>query len=173
MVLFFCIPILSCQTTTERENLPPLQTVKQVDLNRYSGTWYEIASFPQWFQKGCVATTATYTVRSNGEIDVVNRCRINTLSGREKVARGRARVVAPAKLQVSFFRPFWGNYWIIDLGKDYTYAVVSDPGRDTLWILSRTPEMDEALYEEILDRLQKQQLPLKRLEVNLQASKSP
>ena len=111
-----------CATsTTQRLRLPPLQTVAHVDLSRYLGTWYEIANFPQSFQRGCTATTATYTLRADGDIDVLNRCRKGSLDGEEKSALGRARVVdraTNAKLEVSFFRPFWGDYWIIDLSDD-------------------------------------------------------
>lgn len=144
-------------TTTARLHLPDLQTVARVDLGRYVGTWYEIASFPQSFQRGCTATTATYTLRDDGQINVVNRCRKGSPDGPERVARGRARIVDPstnARLEVSFFRPFWGDYWIIDLGADYEYAVVGHPGRDYLWILSRTPTMDAELYASIVHRLQ-------------------
>ncbi len=143
-------------TTTERLNLPPLETVAHVDLDRYLGTWYEIANFPQSFQKGCTATTANYALRDDGEIDVVNACRKDSVEGPEKVARGRARVVdtsTNAKLEVSFFRPFWGDYWVIDLGADYEYAVVGHPSRDYLWILSRTPTMAPDVYDAIVARL--------------------
>lgn len=109
-------------STTERLRLPPLETVAHVDLARYLGTWYEIASFPHTLQRGCTATTATYSLRSDGDIDVLNRCRKGSIDGEEKTALGRARVVdrsTNAKLEVSFFRPFWGDYWIIYLDKDY------------------------------------------------------
>jgi len=135
---------------------PPLRTVPSVDLSRYVGTWYEIASYPQRFQKGCTGTMATYTLRADGKIDVLNRCSRDSLNGRVTVARGRAKVVdknTNAKLKVSFFWPFWGDYWIIDLGRDYEYAVVGHPNRKYLWILSRTPVMDASVYEEILKRL--------------------
>ena len=143
-------------TTTERLNLPPLETVAHVDLDRYLGTWYEIANFPQSFQKGCTATTANYALRDDGEIGVVNACHKDSVDGPEKVARGRARVVdksTNAKLEVSFFRPFWGDYWVIDLGADYEYAVVGHPSRDYLWILSRTPTMAPDVYDAIVARL--------------------
>lgn len=146
-------------TTTDRLGLPPLRTVPRVDLERYLGTWYEIAAFPQRFQRGCTATTATYALRGDGDIDVVNRCRKDSPDGPEKVARGRARVVdrsTNAKLEVSFFRPFWGDYWIVELGDDYGHAVVGHPSRDYLWILAREPEMSPALYASILDRLSAQ-----------------
>lgn len=149
--------LAGCSTsTTERLGLPPLETVDHVDLSKYVGTWYEIAAFPQSFQKGCVATTATYAIRADGDIDVRNRCRKGALDGPEKSVLGRARVVdsaTNAKLKVSFFRPFWGDYWIVDLGADYDYAVVGHPGRDYLWILGRTSTMTEATYAGILDRL--------------------
>jgi apolipoprotein D and lipocalin family protein len=153
-------------TTTERRHLPALETVPHVDLARYLGTWYEIASFPQSFQRGCTATTATYTLRDDGQIDVVNRCRLGSPDGKEKAARGRARVVdriTNAKLEVSFFRPFWGPYWIIGLAPDYSYAVVGHPERDYLWILSRTPTMDEVTYQSILARLRVQRYETARL----------
>ena len=153
-------------TTTARLHLAELQTVPHVDLGRYVGTWYEIANFPQSFQRGCTATTATYTLREDGQIDVVNRCRKGSPDGPEKVARGRARVVdrtSNAKLEVSFFRPFWGDYWIIDLGADYEYAVVGHPGRDYLWILSRTPTMKADVYNAILQRLAAQGYETNRL----------
>jgi len=147
----------SCSTTTtERLRLPPLETVADVDLTRYLGTWYEIASFPQPFQRGCTATTATYSLRPDGGLDVLNRCRKGSVDGEEKSALGRAQVVdraTHAKLEVSFFRPFWGDYWIIDLAGDYSWAVVGHPSRDYLWILSRTPVMKEPLYERVLSGL--------------------
>jgi apolipoprotein D and lipocalin family protein len=153
-------------TTTTRLNLPELRTVPHVDLDRYLGTWYDIASFPQRFQRGCTGTTAAYTLRGDGQIDVLNRCRRGSLTAQESLAKGRARVVdrrTNAKLKVSFFRPFWGDYWIIDLGPDYEYAVVGHPSRDYLWILSRTPTMDGALYEGILGRLREQGYEVERL----------
>jgi apolipoprotein D and lipocalin family protein len=160
-------------STTERLRLPPLETVAHVDLARYLGTWYEIASFPQSFQRGCTATTATYTLRSDGDIDVRNRCRKGSIDGEEKTALGRARVVdraTNAKLEVSFFRPFWGDYWIIYLDEDYSCAVVGHPGRDYLWILSRTPTMAEVTYKVIVARLQAQGYETSRLVRTLQAT---
>jgi apolipoprotein D and lipocalin family protein len=171
--LFFgLISALGCATTTtERRHLPVLPTVEHVALDRYLGTWYEIASFPQSFQKGCTATTATYTLRPDGDIDVLNRCRKGSLDGKENTAKGRARVVdrsTNAKLEVTFFRPFWGDYWIIDLGPGYEYAVVGHPSRDYLWILSRTRTMDASVYEGILTRLRAQGYEVERLNRTLQ-----
>jgi apolipoprotein D and lipocalin family protein len=163
-----------CSTsTTTRLDLPPLQTVAHVEISRYVGTWYEIARFPQSFQRGCTFTTATYTLRDDGDLDVLNFCRKGLVGGEEKSALGRARVVersTNAKLEVSFFRPFWGDYWIIDLADDYTHAVVGHPGRDYLWILSRTPTMAEATYQGILTRLVAQGYETQRLVRTQQAA---
>ena len=149
----------------------PLRTVAQVDLARYVGTWYEIASYPQRFQKGCTATTAVYTLREDGKIQVINRCNRDSLDGRETIARGRARVVdreSNAKLKVTFFWPFWGDYWIIDLDPEYRYAVVGHPNRKYLWILSRTRTMDPPVYSGILERLTAQGYDIGKLRVTLQ-----
>ncbi len=166
-----------CATgATQRLGLPPLEAVAHVDLVRYLGTWYEIASFPHRFQRGCTATTATYTLRDDGDIDVLNRCRKGSLDGEEMSALGRARVVdrsTSAKLEVSFFRPFWGDYWIIDLADDYAYAVVGHPDRDYLWILARTPTMAEATYQSIVGRIQAQGYETSRLVRTLQVVGGP
>lgn len=172
--LFLGFVTVGCAaSTTERMGLPPLETVAHVDLPRYLGTWYEIANFPQKFQRGCTATTATYTLRSDGDIDVLNRCRKGSLAGEEKSALGRARVLdrtTNAKLEVSFFRPFWGAYWVVGLAEDYSYAVVGHPGRDYLWILSRTPVMSEAIYQGIVARLHVQGYETSRLVRTVQPS---
>jgi apolipoprotein D and lipocalin family protein len=133
----------------------PLEVVPRVDIQRYLGTWYEIATIPQKFQKGCVGVTAHYSLRPDGAIDVVNVCRKGTLDGKESSIRGKAWVVdktTNAKLKVRFFWPFTGAYWIIELDKDYRWAVVGHPDRTYYWILSRTPQMDPALYDELIRR---------------------
>jgi apolipoprotein D and lipocalin family protein len=135
---------------------PDLEVVERVDLERYLGTWYEIASYPAWFQKNCTAVTAEYSLRDDGLIRVINSCRKGSLEGTLKQSTGRAKVVdqtTNAKLKVSFFGPFWGDYWIIDLDPEYRWAVVGVPNRKYLWILSRTSTIDEALYREIVGRL--------------------
>lgn len=146
------------QTTTDRNHLPELQTVSKVEISRYLGKWYEIASFPQWFQKDCTATTATYSVRADSQIDVVNACRKGSLTGQEDSAHGRAYAIdaTNTKLKVTFFWPFYGDYWVIDLADDYSYAVVGHPSRDYLWILARQPHMEPATYEAILGRIRTQ-----------------
>ena len=127
-------------------------TVKQVDLKRYSGTWYELASYPQFFERGCSNVKATYTPK-DGYIEVFNQ---SIKKNKANNIKGKAFVVSNsgnARLKVQFFWPFKGNYWIIDLANDYSWALVSDPNRKTLWILSRTPKMDDALYNSLIEKL--------------------
>jgi apolipoprotein D and lipocalin family protein len=157
--------------SASQDDAPPLRTVERVELERYLGVWYEIASYPQRFQKDCTGTTATYSAGDDDDIVVVNRCRKHRLDGELDEAQGLARVVDPAtnaKLEVSFFRPFWGDYWIIDLGEDYEFAVVGHPSREYLWVLSRTPTMDVATYGAILERLEAQGYDTTRLQKTLQ-----
>ncbi|MCH9686413.1 MAG: lipocalin family protein [Deltaproteobacteria bacterium] len=168
LVLGAALLIAACAgSTTKREGLPPLQAVERVELPRYLGTWYEIASYPQRFQKGCSATTATYSQGKRDQITVLNRCRKGGLDGKVDDAEGRARVVdttTNAKLEVSFFGPFWGDYWIIDLDPEYQWAVVGHPGRDYLWILSRTPQLGGEALDGILARLGEQHYDTTRLQ---------
>jgi apolipoprotein D and lipocalin family protein len=138
---------------------PSLKVVPKVDLKRYTGTWFEIASYPTSFQKGCTGTKAIYSLRDDGDIDVLNQCYKKGFDGEITSARGKAWVVdetTNAKLKVRFFWPFWGSYWIIDLGKDYDFAVVGHPSRKYLWVLSRTPQMDDVLYYDVLGRITQQ-----------------
>jgi len=131
----------------------PLPVVASVDLQRYAGRWYEIARYPNCFERNCVGVTANYILRDDGKIRVENRAHVGSLDGKMKTAIGRAWV-APggenAKLHVSFFAPFQADYWIIALGEQYDYAVVSEPSRHYLWILCRTPKMDEVRYQQLL-----------------------
>jgi apolipoprotein D and lipocalin family protein len=150
----------------EMSNMKPLETVNNVDINRYIGEWYEIARYEHRFQEGCVRSKATYSLRDDGKITVVNECFGKSFSEKLRSVTGKAWVVdkeTNAKLKVSFFWPFSGDYWIIDLGENYEYAVVGHPYRKYLWILSRTPEMDENVYNGILDRLEKQDYDTSKL----------
>ncbi len=137
-----------------------------VDLNRYAGKWFEIARLPNRFQRACASdTTATYTLRPDGKISVVNQCR--QADGTLKSARGTARVASAkgpnTKLKVTFFWPFYGNYWIIDLDPEYRWAVVGEPGRGYLWVLSRNPRIEEAALAGILERAKQQGYDLRSL----------
>ena len=133
---------------------PYLETVKKVDIEKYQGTWYEIARFEHFFEKGCKNVTATYELKEDGDIQVINRC-TDIEDGEKKEASGVAYAVdtTNSKLKVSFFRPFYGDYWILDLAEDYSYAVVGAPSRELLWILSRTKKMDETTKNMILEKL--------------------
>ncbi|MBM3311604.1 MAG: lipocalin family protein [Candidatus Aminicenantes bacterium] len=160
LALGFALTLAAAQKTR------PLETVPAVDLDKYMGTWYEIAAFPQKFQKGCHCTTAEYARTDKGYVRVVNSCRKDGPSGKLTTAKGKAFVVknsGNAKLRVQFFWPFRGDYWIIDLAPDYSFAVVGAPDRDYLWILSRAPQMDESLYREIVGRCAAKGFDIKRL----------
>jgi apolipoprotein D and lipocalin family protein len=149
----------------------PLTTVSAVDLDQYLGTWYEIASYPAWFQKGCTGSTAIYSLLPDGRIKVVNKCFKKSLDGPQKTSTGKAEVVdetTNAKLKVWFFWPFKGDYWIIDLDPDYRWAVVGVPSRKYLWILSRTPTLDDTVYRGIISRIADQGYDPARLNLTLQ-----
>ncbi len=144
----------------------PLKVMPNVDLNRYAGTWYEIARMPFKYQSQCAGdVTATYTLLDDGTIRVVNRCRKENGDTDEAVGKARlADTDGPnTKLKVRFapaflsWLPFvWGDYWIIDLASDYSYSVVGEPGRRYMWILSRTPAMEEGVFQGILERAKEQ-----------------
>jgi len=155
-----------------RSTQPPLEVVAEVDLDRYLGRWYEVASFPQRFQRGCVASMATYGRRDDGLIGVVNECRDGSFQGELRRAEGVAWVAddegSRAKLKVQFFWPFRGDYWIIDLDPEYRYAAVGHPSRDYLWILSRTPTLDPETYRALLARLEAKGFDLTRLRLTPQ-----
>jgi apolipoprotein D and lipocalin family protein len=159
-IMLITVFFMSGCATMSVENMKPLKTVEFVELDRYVGQWYEIARYHHKFQEGCVGSKATYSLRDDGKINVINECYEKSFSGKLRTAKGKAWVVdkeTNARLKVSFFWPFAGDYWIIDIGQDYEYAVIGHPDRKYLWILSRTPEMDENVYQSILARLQKQE----------------
>ncbi len=133
---------------------PPLQTVQKVDINRYLGTWYEIARYEHFFEKDCKNVSANYSMLDEQTIKVVNRC-TNMLTNEKKEAIGRAYATddTNSKLKVSFFRPFYGDYWVMILDENYDYVVVGTPSREYLWILCRKPILDEKIKNEILQKL--------------------
>lgn len=131
-----------------------LSTVKEVDIQKYAGQWYEIARLPNSFEKGLGCVTATYTLKKNGKIEVLNQGRSIKKPGKKSTAKGTAWVpdaAYPGRLKVSFFWPFAGNYYIISLDQDYNYALVGDPSRKYLWVLSRSKALDNTIYTELLD----------------------
>ena len=152
-------------------NTQPVKTVPYVDLQKYAGKWYEIAAFPQYFQKGCHCTVATYTPTDKGYIIVENKCNKDSVNGKLSSIKGKAFVTensGNAKLRVQFFWPFKADYWIIDLAADYSYAVVSEPDKKDLWILSRTPKMDHLVYQQIMGRLKEKGFDLSKLKLTAQ-----
>ena len=132
----------------------PLQTVAHVDLDRYVGKWYELARYPNRFERECDRNvTADYAKREGG-IKVVNSCL--RADGKVKRSEGHAKIqdeASNAKLAVTFFWPFYGKYWVIDLGQNYEFAVVGEPSRKYLWILSRTSSLPDDKYADIIGRL--------------------
>jgi apolipoprotein D and lipocalin family protein len=140
----------------------PLQAVSSLDLPRYTGKWYEIARLPNKFQKDCAAdVVATYALLEGGQLKVVNQCRRE--NGQINQAEGRARLASKSgpnsKLKVRFAPSWlswlprvWGDYWVIELAEDYSHSVVGTPDRNYLWILSRTPQMEEEKYKRVIEK---------------------
>jgi apolipoprotein D and lipocalin family protein len=161
-----CFTLGACAGVDSRGDLP---TVASVDLSRYAGTWYEIARLPMWFQRHCVDSKATYSSRPDGAVGVRNECVTDT--GGLEQAEGVATVVdakTNARLTVVFDNWFArlfgssreGNYWILDLDPEYRTAMVGTPDRRFLWILSRTPQLDEATYRRLVERAQQLGYPV-------------
>ena len=131
----------------------PLPTVAAVDLERYAGRWYEIARLPNRFQAQCVSDTRATYAQVKDRITVLNECRV--ADNRFESAQGIAHAVegsGNAKLRVSFFRPFYGDYWVLALDPDYRWVLVGEPARRYAWILARSPELDAATREALLAR---------------------
>ncbi len=148
-----------------------LQTVPHVDLKKYEGKWYEIASLPQRFQKGCNCTTAEYTLTDKDYVLVENRCNKGSINGKQTYIKGKAFVVensGNAKLKVQFFWPFKGKYWIIELADNYSYAVVGHPNKNYLWILSRTSTMKDATYQQIISSVQEKGFDISKIKLTKQ-----
>ena len=151
LLAFVSITILFTACSSKN---PPLQTVQKVEINRYLGTWYEIARYEHFFEKDCKNVSANYSMLDEDTIKVINRC-TNILTNEKKEAIGRAYAIddTNSKLKVSFFRPFYGDYWVLILDENYNYVVVGTPSREYLWILSRKPNLDEKIKNEILQKL--------------------
>jgi len=138
------------------EELKKLGVVKDVDLQRYAGTWYEIARFTHSFEKDLVGVTATYTLRDDGKVEVLNKGHKGSLDGKLKEAKGFAKIPYPewkGFLMVYFFWPFGGEYLILDLDQEnYQYALVGDTSKKYLWILGRNPQMDEETFANLVGK---------------------
>lgn len=170
MKIIIALFVLICSNPSLM-NSQTIDSLPHVDLKRYAGKWYEIASYPQRFQKGCHCTTAEYSLSDKGYVIVENRCNRDSINGKQTYIKGKAFVEKDsgnAKLKVQFFWPFRAKYWIIDLADDYSYAVVSHPNKKYLWILSRTPQMDAQVYEHILLRLKNKGFDLDKIQKTVQ-----
>lgn len=169
LILTFLL-LLFCNLSFAADEAPAVRSVAKVDLNHYVGKWYEIGAFPMYFQRNCTGnTTAEYALKPDGEIRVTNRC--DTRDGSDE-AIGNAWAPDPAKpgqLKVSFFWPFRSDYWIIGLDSDYRWAVVGNPNRKYLWILSRTPVLPQPLLDEALNAARAQRYDLDRLHYTAQS----
>ncbi len=170
---------VTAQTTATPAPLPPVNTIATLDVPRYMGTWYEIAKFPNRFQAKCVANTrARYLAQTDGSVQVLNSC--VTADGSTIDALGLAKqvgTVTSPKLQVRFapvwlsWLPMvWGDYWVIDLDADYQLAAVSDSKREYLWVLSRTPQVNDKAYGSLMTRLKAQHFEVEKLERTTQTS---
>ncbi|GAD58539.1 lipocalin family protein [Brevundimonas sp. BAL450] len=152
------------------------EPVRSVDLNAYLGRWYEIGRYEAGFQRGCEASTATYTLRDDGLIGVVNTCLQGGLDGEFRSVEGKARVVegsGGAKLEVSFFGPFYfGNYWILDHAEDYSWSIVGEGSGRYLWLLSRTPQPSDPVREQIMSRARELGYDLSILRPTIQPSEN-
>jgi len=149
LIIEIYLGISGCASVPKNSS-PELKVVPYVDLDRYLGKWYEIALYPNWFEEGCFRSTAYYEKLEDGNIKVTNQCHMHGPNGKLNKAIGTASIAddkTNAKLKVQFFWPFKGNYWIIGLDEDYQYAIVSEPDRQYLWILSRFPTMDDQKLE--------------------------
>lgn len=132
-----------------------MQTVSSLDLEKYMGTWYEIARFPHSFEKDLVGVTATYRLKENGKVEVINQGYKYTLNGKLKRAKGFAKVPdanEPGRLKVFFFWPFGGDYLVLDLDDEYRYALIGSYSLNYLWILSRTPQMPDEEYKRLVNK---------------------
>jgi apolipoprotein D and lipocalin family protein len=170
-ILFLVFFFASGCASVPKKASPELKVVSYVDIERYMGKWYEIALYPNWFEKGCFRSTAYYEQLKDGQIKVTNQCRMNGPEGELNEAIGIATIPnrqTNAKLRVQFFWPFKGDYWIIGLDRDYQYAIVSEPNRQYLWILSRSPNMDIQTLETLKSRIRGNGFDLTYLQKTLQ-----
>lgn len=141
-------------------------TVESLELEKYLGTWYEIARFPHSFEKGLVGVSATYSMRPDGKIRVVNQGFKGKLSGKASRALGKAKIPdlqVPSRLKVSFFLFFYGDYFVLELDDNYRWAMIGSSTPDYFWILSRTAQMDKATYQSLLENARNRGYDLSKL----------
>lgn len=175
----YCALAFSCLLAADvnAQPTPSVKAISQIDISQYMGRWYEIAKLPNWFQRNCAQNTqATYQLINPAQIQVLNQCQ--TAHGEMIQALGMARPRAngqPAQLEVRFAPSWlgwlpivWGDYWVLDLDPQYQLAAVGDPSKKYLWILSRTPQISEASYKALTQRLSLMGFDVSRLEKTTQ-----
>ena len=157
----------SCATAPKNNSAAEIPTVKDFEIGRYLGKWYEIARLPMSFEKDLVGVTATYSLSKNGKVEVLNEGYKYSLSGKKKSAKGRAYNPDPnnkSYLKVTFFWPFYGDYRIIELDHvNYGYAMVTSSTKNYLWILSRSPRMDDGTYNRLVENARALGFPVEKL----------
>ena len=157
-ILILSLPLLAltaCMPPVNRTPVTPL-SVAAIEPARYLGKWYEIARLPNQFENDCEGVTAEYGARADGKISVINTCHSGGPGGAPRQAKGSARIVdaaSNAKLKVSFFGPFEGDYWVLDHAPDYSWSIVGEPRGRYLWILSRTAQIAPALRADLIERV--------------------
>lgn len=157
IAIFFTITKMASTNAQIQETMIDKTVVKELDLQKYLGTWYEIARYNHRFERGLVGVAANYSIREDGKIKVLNSGYKKRLDGRFKQAEGKAYLpdpeFEPGKLKVSFFWNFYGDYLVLDLDENYQWVIVGSSSDKYLWILSRTPQLDQDLYNELLDKI--------------------
>jgi len=151
LAIIIALTATSCQG--KKDKTMDNSTVKELDLEKYMGTWYEIARYDHSFERGLVGVTATYTLRPDGKITVVNQGHKNSLDGKLSRAKGKAKLPdpgEPGKLKVSFFLFFYADYFVLELDENYQWALIGSSSDKYLWILSRVPDLDENIFSQIL-----------------------
>ncbi len=141
--------------------------VKELDLEKYLGGWYEIARYDHPFERGLIGVTANYSMRDDGKIKVINSGYLQSRSGKLSEAIGKAKIPdpenEPAKFKVSFFWFFYSDYYVLELDQNYQWAIIGSSSDDYLWILSRTPQIDDNLYNALLEKLEKRGYNMSKL----------
>ena len=163
LAVFLVLLMVSCQSQDMKIDN---SVVKELNIERYLGTWYEIARYDHKFERGMVGVTANYSYREDGKIRVINKGYKGSLDGEESVAEGKAKIpdpAVPAKLKVSFFWIFYGDYFVMELDEEYQWAIIGSKTDKYLWILSRVPQMDADLYKDLLTKLTKRGYDVSKL----------
>ena len=154
LLIMLSISLFACKT---QEIMIDNSVVKELDVQRYLGTWYELARYDHSFERGMVGVKANYTLRDDGKIKVINSGYKNGFDGKYAEAIGKAKIPdpvnEPAKLKVSFFLFFYGDYYVMELDENYQWAIIGSSSANYLWILSRKPQIDNDLYLELLDKI--------------------